>query len=209
MTPDVDFAAVRSAIEAVARDEVKAKLGVLSRAEVTEKSAGDFVTTADLAVERRLGALLKDILPAADVLGEEAVSAGQASIGSLAEDRLPGSQAVGEAVVGVEMGVEAGSEGRAEAGAEVEAEVKTGWEDEGAASSSSSGGAPVPWPEPAGGEWGPSRGRTTVPVWPRSVTWGDWEGTIKTRRTAAADTIMARVRFTFMELLHPGVPCRR
>jgi len=88
MTPDVDFEKVARAIEDVAREEVKAKLGVLSRAEVSEKSAGDFVTTADLAVEQRLGAALVELLPEAGVLGEEAVAEGRASIGSLAEDRL-------------------------------------------------------------------------------------------------------------------------
>ncbi len=88
MTPDFDVDAISGLIEEVARDEVKAKLGQLSRAEVTEKSAGDFVTSADLAVERRLGAALRAALPEADVLGEEAVAAGAASIEALADDRL-------------------------------------------------------------------------------------------------------------------------
>jgi len=88
MTPDFDFDAVTRLIEEVAREEVKAKLGQLSRSEVTEKAAGDFVTTADLAVERRLEAALPEILPEASVLGEEAVGQGRASIEALAEDRL-------------------------------------------------------------------------------------------------------------------------
>jgi len=88
MTPDVDFDHVAALIETIAREEVKSRLGQLSRAEVSEKSAGDFVTSADLAVERRLGAALKDYLPEADILGEEAVADGRASVASLAEDRL-------------------------------------------------------------------------------------------------------------------------
>ena len=88
MTPDIDFSRVAGLIETVAREEVKDKLGQLSAAEISEKSAGDFVTSADLAVERRLGALLKDYLPEAEPLGEEAVAAKRASVDSLAEDRL-------------------------------------------------------------------------------------------------------------------------
>ncbi len=88
MTPDFDVDKVSALIAEVARDEVKGKLGRLSRADVTEKSAGDFVTTADLAVERRLGAALKDCLPEADVIGEEAVAEGRASVAALADDRL-------------------------------------------------------------------------------------------------------------------------
>lgn len=88
MTPDIDFDAVADIIAEIAREEVKEQLGQLSRADVTEKSAGDFVTSADLAVERRLGAALQSILPDAAVLGEEAVAAGQASVEALAEDEL-------------------------------------------------------------------------------------------------------------------------
>lgn len=88
MTPDIDFEHVAGLISEVAREEIKGKLGLLSRSEINEKSAGDWVTSADLAVEHRLGALLRDYLPEADVLGEEAVSAGRASIESLAESRL-------------------------------------------------------------------------------------------------------------------------
>lgn len=88
MTPDIDFEHIAALIAEIAREEVKDKLGLLSKAEVSEKSAGDFVTSADLAVERRLGAALGGYLPEAEVLGEEAVSEGRASIQSLAEDRL-------------------------------------------------------------------------------------------------------------------------
>lgn len=88
MTPDIDFEYVANVIGEVAREEIKDKLGLLSRKEISEKSAGDFVTSADLAVERRLGAMLKDYLPDADILGEEAVGEGRASVASLADDRL-------------------------------------------------------------------------------------------------------------------------
>ena len=88
MTPDIDFDAITAIIAEIAAEEVKAKLGVLSRAEVTEKSAGDFVTSADLAVERRLGAALQDLTPDAQIVGEEAVSEGRASIAGLADDHL-------------------------------------------------------------------------------------------------------------------------
>jgi fructose-1,6-bisphosphatase/inositol monophosphatase family enzyme len=88
MTPDLDLTAVGDLIAEVAAVEVKDKLGQISRAEITEKSAGDFVTSADLAVEKRLGEAFKDILPEAEVLGEEAVAAGTASIDSLADDVL-------------------------------------------------------------------------------------------------------------------------
>lgn len=88
MIPDIDHKHVASLIEEVARVEIKEKLGLLSSEEISEKSAGDFVTSADLAVERRLGALLKDYLPAAEVLGEEAVAEGRASIGMLSDDQL-------------------------------------------------------------------------------------------------------------------------
>lgn len=88
MTPDIDYDAVTAVIAEIAAEEVKAKLGVLSRAEISEKSAGDFVTSADLAVERRLGAALKEMTPEAAIVGEEAVSDGTASIKSLADDVL-------------------------------------------------------------------------------------------------------------------------
>ncbi len=88
MMRDLDLDAVTAIIVEIAREEVKGKLGMLSRSEITEKSAGDFVTTADLAVERRLGAALMDVLPEADIIGEEAVAEGRASIAALAGDGL-------------------------------------------------------------------------------------------------------------------------
>ena len=88
MTPDIDFEYVAGVIAEVAREEVKSKLGALSRAEISEKTAGDFVTSADLAVERRLGAALHDYLPEAAILGEEAVAEGRAAVASLAEDAM-------------------------------------------------------------------------------------------------------------------------
>lgn len=88
MTPDIDFDLVAGLIAEIAAEEVKARLGLLSPAEVSEKSAGDFVTSADLAVERRLGRALKDYLPEADVLGEEAAAAGPTSVRRLADDNL-------------------------------------------------------------------------------------------------------------------------
>ncbi len=88
LNPDIDFSAVCRAIEEVASAEIKPKLGALSRSEISEKSAGDFVTSADLAVERQLGERLRDIMPSADILGEEAVAEGRASVASLRDDRL-------------------------------------------------------------------------------------------------------------------------
>ena len=88
MIPDVDIEAVSRLIAEVAREEIKGRIGQLSRAEISEKSAGDFVTSADLAVERRLSAALPDILPDVAVVGEEAVGESRATIASLADDKL-------------------------------------------------------------------------------------------------------------------------
>lgn len=88
MIPDIDFSKVRKALKEISDAEIKPKLGALSLSEISEKSAGDFVTSADLAVEKCLGERLRDILPAAEVLGEEAVADGRAAIASLADDQL-------------------------------------------------------------------------------------------------------------------------
>ena len=51
MIADIDFSKVRQALKEVSDSEIRPKLGALSHSEISEKSAGDFVTSADLAVE--------------------------------------------------------------------------------------------------------------------------------------------------------------
>jgi fructose-1,6-bisphosphatase/inositol monophosphatase family enzyme len=72
----------------VARQELLARFRRLKSADVWEKSAGDLVTTADIAAERRLAGELTRLLPGSGFVGEEGVAAGEVDASAaLAEDR--------------------------------------------------------------------------------------------------------------------------
>ncbi len=73
MLPDIDR--VSALICEAAAEEIVPRFARLRPEEVRDKGAGDLVTAVDLAMERRLGRCLADLLPGAAVLGEEAVAA--------------------------------------------------------------------------------------------------------------------------------------
>lgn len=71
---------VADLIRTVARDVVLHHYRQLSAAQISEKTPGDLVTTADKESERRFNAGLSLILPDASIVGEEAVAAEPALI---------------------------------------------------------------------------------------------------------------------------------
>lgn len=72
----------------VAQKELLTRFRQLRSSDVWEKSAGDFVTTADIAAERRLADELTRLLPGSGFVGEEGVAAGDVDLSAaLAEDR--------------------------------------------------------------------------------------------------------------------------
>lgn len=74
MAPDLDLAAVDTAIREVTAAEILPRFRRLAADEVIEKSPGDLVTAADQQAEIALTALLRDIVDV-PVVGEEAVAA--------------------------------------------------------------------------------------------------------------------------------------
>lgn len=72
MLPDIDR--VSALIREVAAEEMMPHFATLDPEEIGEKAPGDFVTSVDLASERRFTEALPDLLPGSLVLGEEAVS---------------------------------------------------------------------------------------------------------------------------------------
>ena len=71
MTPDIDK--VTALVQEVAATEILRRFRSLTARDVSEKSPGDLVTVADLAVERALERRLPDLVPGSVVVGEEAV----------------------------------------------------------------------------------------------------------------------------------------
>jgi fructose-1,6-bisphosphatase/inositol monophosphatase family enzyme len=70
-----DPEAVARLLADVAAEEIMPRFQRLAAHEVREKAAGELVTVVDEAVERRLEAALRDMVPGALVLGEEAAAA--------------------------------------------------------------------------------------------------------------------------------------
>lgn len=71
---DIDVNAVADILRHVAATEVLPRFKNLAGSDIREKNPGDFVTVADEASEKALGAALTAYLPESDVVGEEAVS---------------------------------------------------------------------------------------------------------------------------------------
>ena len=71
----IDPERVASLIREAASEEILPRFSALDPADVAEKAPNDFVTAADLAMEKRLGRILADLLPGSVVLGEEAFAA--------------------------------------------------------------------------------------------------------------------------------------
>lgn len=72
--PDIDMARVTDVIRHVAATEVMPRFKNLAAGDIREKNPGDFVTVADEASEKMLAALLSELLPGSQVVGEEAVA---------------------------------------------------------------------------------------------------------------------------------------
>jgi fructose-1,6-bisphosphatase/inositol monophosphatase family enzyme len=70
----IDMERVGNLMREVAAEEMVPRFCRLRPDEIGEKSPGDFVTVVDLAMERRLGAALMEMLPGSAVVGEEAVA---------------------------------------------------------------------------------------------------------------------------------------
>jgi len=71
----IDVAKIAALIEEIAAADVLPRFQALAAHEIEEKAAGELVTVVDVAVEERLTARLKDLLPGSLVVGEEAVHA--------------------------------------------------------------------------------------------------------------------------------------
>ncbi|QXC62775.1 inositol monophosphatase [Aquihabitans sp. G128] len=68
-------AQVGAAVRAVAAEVVLPRFGALTAAQIHEKEPGDLVTDADREAEAALSERLRELLPGAAVVGEEAVAA--------------------------------------------------------------------------------------------------------------------------------------
>jgi fructose-1,6-bisphosphatase/inositol monophosphatase family enzyme len=84
--PDIDTEKVAQIIRGVAETEVMPRFRNLAAGEIREKNPGDFVTVADEASEKALGAALSALLPGSLVVGEEAVSKNPAVLDRFGED---------------------------------------------------------------------------------------------------------------------------
>jgi len=82
MLPDIER--VSALIREVAAEEMMPHFATLDPEDIGEKAPGDFVTSVDLASERRFTQSLPDLMPGSVVLGEEAVAADRARLGLLA-----------------------------------------------------------------------------------------------------------------------------
>jgi fructose-1,6-bisphosphatase/inositol monophosphatase family enzyme len=80
----VDVSAV---VANVAQREVMTRFHRLRLGDVWEKSPGDIVTAADVAVERRLAIELTELLPGSNFVGEEGVGADAGELALLSGDR--------------------------------------------------------------------------------------------------------------------------
>ena len=70
----IDPERVAKIVRETAEIDVLPRFQNLSESEIMEKAPGDIVTVADYDAEKRLTAALKDLLPGADILAEEAAS---------------------------------------------------------------------------------------------------------------------------------------
>ena len=70
----IDPERVAKIMRETAEIDVLPRFQNLSESEIMEKTPGDIVTVADYEAEKRLTAALKDLLPGADILAEEAAS---------------------------------------------------------------------------------------------------------------------------------------
>src|ERR1700730_15726265 len=84
MLPDAEK--VGRLIAEIAAAEVMPYFQKLGHGDITEKGPGDLVTVADVAAERRLSAVLTDLLPGSLVVGEEAAAADPGVLEALAGD---------------------------------------------------------------------------------------------------------------------------
>lgn len=78
---------VSDAIITICNEEMVPRFRSLAPDEVGTKDGGDVVTIVDTICERRLGALLTELLPGSIIVGEEGVAADPAELDRLAEDR--------------------------------------------------------------------------------------------------------------------------
>lgn len=83
---DIDADKVADILRNVARQEVLPRFKNLAEGEVREKNPGDFVTIADEASEKALGAALSAFLPGSIVVGEEAVAKDESVLERLKSD---------------------------------------------------------------------------------------------------------------------------
>lgn len=70
-----DPAAVTAIVRTVAGEEILPRFEKLERHEISQKHAGEVVTAADIASEKRLSAALMELLPGSVVVGEEGYAA--------------------------------------------------------------------------------------------------------------------------------------
>lgn len=80
------FTKVDAIIREVTATEVMPRFRQLGSGDIREKNPGDLVTVADMESERRLSAMLPELLPGSLVVGEEAASADPSVLGLLAGD---------------------------------------------------------------------------------------------------------------------------
>ena len=84
---DIDTDKVADIIRHVSATEVMPRFRNLQQSDIREKSPGDVVTIADEAAEKMLSQLLRDVLPEASVVGEEAVAKDISVLECLKDDK--------------------------------------------------------------------------------------------------------------------------
>lgn len=84
---DIDTNKVADIIRCVSATEVMPRFRNLQQSDISEKGPGDVVTVADEAAEKMLTQLLRDILPEASVVGEEAVAKDISVLDRLKDDK--------------------------------------------------------------------------------------------------------------------------
>jgi len=81
---------IATIMQEVAQARILPRFQQLSEGEISTKSGpGDLVTIADIEAEEDLTRILKDLLPGSLVIGEEAVSKEEISMGLLATESDP------------------------------------------------------------------------------------------------------------------------
>ena len=86
MSRGVDIDRVSRLIVEAAAEEIMPRYARLAADDVREKGPGDIVTVADEAMEHRLTAKLRDLLPGSVVVGEEAAARDESVLSRLAGD---------------------------------------------------------------------------------------------------------------------------